>query len=71
MDMLVLGHSFLQGNEVAHLLTKEATRKSEVNKLSRLAIPLVYVLTMMLADKYGDIFVKIVSTNNCRLSHNW
>lgn len=67
MDTLVIRHSFDQGNEIAYLLANEATRKLEVNKLSRLAIPPLCVLTRMLADKSGNAFVKTIFTNSCRL----
>lgn len=47
-------------------MAKDAARQPDVNKLSRLAIPSLCVMTKMLANKAGDVFVKSMSITVCR-----
>lgn len=60
MDMVVMHRNFRQKNEVAHILTKQAGTLLAFNKVNLLLLAPPFVMTRMLTDKGGHVFIKTI-----------
>lgn len=60
-----LMHNFQEGNEVGHLLAKEASKKSNINRLSYFTTLPFFVQGTLQSNKDGTPFIKLIFENIC------
>lgn len=65
-------HNFRQGNEVAHVLAKEALTQSTINKVMYYAWPTYFAEEKLEVDREGgNRFVKFVTVNTSSILANY
>lgn len=65
LGKVVVRHNFRKGNQVVHILAKEASKQSTLHRQMYFAAPSPFVEAQYLADKEGTHFVRLISNNVC------